>query len=54
MLFGDFQTEASKLFWGAAATVAFWIWAIRKIGLGGHAKKEASGWLARVITGLFK
>lgn len=54
MLFADVQEFFGRLFLGGIATVAIWIWIIQKLGLSGHAKKEASGWLGRLITSLFK
>ncbi len=54
MLFADVQEFFGRLFLGAIGTVVIWMWIIQKLGLSGHAKKEASGWLGRLITNLFK
>lgn len=54
MLFATAQEVFGNLFLGGIVTIAVWIWIIRKLGVQDHAKKQAAGWLSRVITSLFK
>lgn len=54
MLFADVQEFFGKLFLGMIGFCLIWMWIIQKLGLSGHAKKEASGWLGRLISSLFK
>jgi hypothetical protein len=54
MLFATVQEVFGNLFLGGIVTVAVWIWIIGKTGTKDHAKKQAAGWLSRIITNLFK